>query len=89
MPRAKIKKRLRPAKISATGVDFNESLPSIEGPQLGPFRHRNSIIEFVSLLSDESLGSYSHVFEVVIESKHYALKMVRSHLDFYSRKPSW
>lgn len=81
-------KRRRSAKASATGVDFDEPLPYKHVPQLWPFQYRHSSIEFVRLLSDANTSSHSHVFDVIIESKHYALKIVRCHLEFHSRKLS-
>ena len=82
-------KRRRSAKASATGVDFDEPLPYKHVPQLWPFQYRHSSIEFVRLLSDANTSSHSHVFDVIIESKHYALKIVRCHLEFHSRKLSY
>ena len=61
----------------AWSVDLNEPLPPTTGPKLSAFDLHDRSIEFVGLLSAERPGRHSHVFEVVIGSKHYALKMVR------------
>ena len=57
-------------------VDLNESLPLIHDPQLNSFKHRSSNIEFIRLLSDEESAKHSYVFEIVIKSNRYALKLV-------------
>lgn len=79
MPRAKAKKRTEktPAREVAWSVDLKEPLPPTIGPKLSAFDLRDRSIEFVGLLSAEQPERHSHVFEVVIGSKHYALKMVR------------
>ena len=58
-------------------------LPRCEGPKLGPFHDRKAAIEFVRLLDDPQVadsevteGGQSHVFEVLIASRSYALKIV-------------
>lgn len=81
-------KRRRSVKASATDVDFDEPLPHKYVPQLRPFQYRDSNIEFVRLLSDASTSIHSYVFDVIIESKHYALKIVICHPESHSRKPS-
>lgn len=79
MPRAKAKKqsKKRPARKLAWSVDLNEPLPPTFGPKLGAFDLHDRSIEFIGLLSAEQPGRHSHVFEVVIGSEHYALKMAR------------
>ena len=78
MPRRKAKKRkLNNEKVNNPSVDFNEPQPTEHPPRLERFLFHDSDIEFVSLLSAENPGSHSHVFDVVIESKHYALKIAR------------
>ena len=60
--------------------DFDKPLPDCEGPKLHPFKHRKAAIKFHRLLSDTDMpqaGGDSHVFEVSIRSKVYALKVVR------------
>ena len=58
-------------------VELDKPLPEYDGPKLDAFKHHDATIEFISLLSAESPGADAHVFEVVIQSKHYALKVVR------------
>lgn len=78
MPNRRAKKRrLSKEKAKPTG-GFDELLPTKDPPHLQRFPHHDGAIEFVSLLSDENPGSHSHVFDVVIEGKHYALKMASS-----------
>ena len=57
-------------------VELDKALPKYDGPKLDAFQHHDATIEFISLLSAESPGDDAHVFEVVIQSKHYALKVV-------------
>ena len=63
---------------------YDQPLPLCEGPKLQPFRKGKADITFKRLLrndqgspdsSDE--GGRAHVFEVSIDSKTYALKVVR------------
>ncbi|KAI9763375.1 MAG: hypothetical protein M1840_000567 [Geoglossum simile] len=49
-------------------------LPQAEGPKLGPFRHNGGNIKFLSLLGS---GKHGYVFEVIIESQRYALKIFK------------
>jgi len=86
MPRSKAKKRIKEtsAKEVAWSVDLNEPLPPIIGPKLSAFDLHDRSLEFVGLLSAEQPGRHSHVFEVVIGSKHYALKMVRPALSLFT-----
>ncbi len=65
----------RPLQVKPPAA--NDPLPDCEGPKLGEFQHCTSAIQFVDLLSAETPGVDGHVFKVIIESKHYALKMVR------------
>ncbi len=55
---------------------FNRPLPQTDGPKLHPFPGRKKPINFVRALSDINADGQSHVFEVSIGSKKYALKMV-------------
>ncbi len=57
--------------------NYCEPLFQCEGPKLHPFCDRESTIGFVRLLSNGGSEGHSHVFEVSIGSKAYALKMVR------------
>ncbi len=52
------------------------SLPGCEGPRLAPFNDRKFDIDFVRLLSGNEQDGQSHVFEVSIKGKVYALKIV-------------
>ena len=63
----------------ASIANYNEPLPTCEGPKLRPFKHRKAAIEFRCLLSDDESGSggHAHVFKVSIRSNVYALKVVR------------
>ena len=55
---------------------YQGPIPRCEGPKLSPFRDRKAAIEFVRLLSDPELEGQAYVFEVLIASKPYALKVV-------------
>jgi len=61
-----------------------EFLPKCNGPKLQPFQNPNTTIEFKDLISKSDLtdsfaglGGHAHVFEISIQSKTYALKIVR------------
>ena len=69
------KASLRP-KIPAA-IRSDNLLPTCEGPKLGRFEQSHAATRFIKLLSAETPGVDGHVFEVVIKSKHYALKLVR------------
>ncbi len=56
--------------------NFNKPLPQTDGPKLHPFPGRKKPINFVRVLSDINADGQSHVIEVSIGSKKYALKMV-------------
>lgn len=58
-------------------IHFSKPLPECEGPRLAPFKDRKSNIDFVRLLSNNEQDGHSHVFEVSIKGKAYALKVVR------------
>lgn len=78
MPPKRLKRSKRPSlKRAPAPVELDKPLPKCEGPKLGIFEHHKAAIQFVSLLSGDSPGEDGHVFEVVIDSKHYALKVVR------------
>ena len=68
-------KRFTPPEI-VYPVELNNPLPNYEGPRLGPFTHRNSPVYFIKLLNPKTPGEDAYVFEVVIELKRYALKVV-------------
>ena len=58
-------------------------LPRGDSPQLGPFKDSDADVEFVRLLSKidyTEIGGHAHVFEVLINSQTYALKIVRTSL---------
>ncbi len=73
-----------PPDSSIAAVRLDQPLPRCEGPKLSPFKDHKASIEFIKLLSepdpkerhDESPGGHGHVFEVLIKSKPYALKIV-------------
>ncbi|KAI4168730.1 MAG: hypothetical protein LQ343_006166 [Gyalolechia ehrenbergii] len=52
-------------------------LPPIEGPKLHQFVDFDGDLEFVQLLTDPESDASAHVFEVVIASKTYALKIFK------------
>lgn len=58
-------------------VGSNHPLPVYEGPKLGRFEQGSAAVQFVNLLSAGKSGGDGHVFEVIIKSKRYALKMAR------------
>jgi hypothetical protein len=53
---------------------LNGLLPDTKGPKLGSFPHNGGHIQFMKRLGD---GEHGYVFEVIIESQRYALKIVR------------
>jgi hypothetical protein len=57
-------------------IPFSKPLPECEGPKLVPFKDRKANVDFVRLLSDNEQNGQSHVFEVSIKGKAYALKIV-------------
>lgn len=62
---------------------YDEPLPQCKGPKLAPFQDRSAAINILRLISendpeDTSGGGHAHVFEASINSKTYALKVVRS-----------
>ena len=68
-------KRAVPGKIWYP-VELSNPLPNYEGPRLEPFKHRNAHVQFLDLINAETPGEDGYVFEVEIESKRYALKVV-------------
>ena len=61
----------------------DEPLPKCKGPKLSQFPDCSAAIDILRLISDNdsevtSEGGDAHVFEVSINSKTYALKMVHS-----------
>lgn len=63
-------------------VELADPLPRCDGPKLKFFGHHSSSFNFVSLLSSENPGQHGHVFEVVLDSQRYALKIASSHMIF-------
>ena len=62
---------------------YNEPLPSCEGPKLNPFHELKAIVKFEKLLSDKHGEGQAHVFEASIGSSTFAIKIVRaSRLSF-------
>ena len=58
-------------------ANYNKPLPDCEGPKLPLFHHAKAPIRFRRLVSDLESEGHGHVFEVSINSKVYALKVVR------------
>jgi hypothetical protein len=59
-----------------------KSLPECNGPKLKAFEDPKATVDFRELISesdlaDSSAGGHAHVFEVSIQTKTYALKIVR------------
>jgi hypothetical protein len=61
---------------AASPTEMDDFLPHCEGPKLNRFVHSERRIQFRRLLSQNG-GLHSHVFEVAIDRKRYALKIVR------------
>ena len=57
-------------------VERHDPLPRCDGPKLHRFDHGGEHFEFIGLLSSRNPGCHGHVFEVVLDSQHYALKVV-------------
>lgn len=58
-----------------------KSLPECNGPKLQPFEQPNDTVDYKHIISDNDLtdssaGGHAHVFEVSIQHKTYALKIV-------------
>ena len=66
-------------------ISFQKMLPQCEGPKLHPFSNRNVDVQFIRLLSNNVQGGHSHVFEVVINSCRYALKVVNAAFLLWSK----
>jgi len=60
-----------------TEANCDEPLPFGERPKLTAFDLEDNTIEYVRLLSAEELSGHSHVFEVTIGARFYALKILR------------
>ena len=90
---ALVRPRLWPKRPTPTRVihpvQLNNPLPNYEGPKLHPFHHRSAPIYFVDLLNAETPGEDGWVFEVVIELKRYALKVVSRVQPLHSKKFSF
>ena len=63
----------------ATIPQYNEPLPTCEGPKLNPFHDAKAIVKFKRLLSDKDAEGHAHVFEASIGSKSFAIKIVRAY----------
>ena len=57
---------------------YNEPLPTCEGPKLNPFHDLKAIVKFKSLLGDKNGEGQAHVFEASIGSSTFAIKIVRA-----------
>ncbi|MCJ1239953.1 hypothetical protein MMC14_007952, partial [Varicellaria rhodocarpa] len=53
-------------------MNLDEPLPLCDGPKLQPFEYRHAPVKFIRLLN---AGDHGSVFEVLIESNTYALKI--------------
>ena len=58
---------------------YDEPLPTCEGPKLNPFHDLKAIVKFKRLLSDKDAGGHAHVFEASIGSSSFAVKIVRAY----------
>ena len=65
---------------------YRQSLPQCKGPKLHPFQKGKADIQFKRLLSNvqgtlnsSDQAGHAYVFEISIDSKTYALKVVRVH----------
>ena len=56
--------------------NLHKMLPPCDGPKLHAFSKRAVDVQFIRLLSDNEQKGQSHVFEVIIDGMHYALKVV-------------
>ena len=56
---------------------YRGPIPRVKGPKIKEFPRRGAQIVFRKLLSDPRSEGQSHVFEVAISSRVYALKVVR------------
>jgi Kinetochore Sim4 complex subunit FTA2 len=70
-------KRQKKGTQPPAAVNSNHALPTCEGPKLGKFKDGRAAIQFVDVLSRETSGEDGQVFEVIVKSKRYALKMAR------------
>ncbi|MCJ1396296.1 hypothetical protein MMC18_009185 [Xylographa bjoerkii] len=76
MPTKRSKQSILPSqKRPPVPMELHRPLPDCDGPKLNVFEHHKEAVQFVELLSAETPGEDGHVFEVVIRSKRYALKM--------------
>ncbi|CAD6583699.1 MAG: hypothetical protein ASARMPRED_001480 [Alectoria sarmentosa] len=58
-------------------IPFHKKLPQCRGPKLSPFSKTKFDVQFIRLLSDNEREGHSHVFEVIINGSHYALKVFK------------
>ncbi len=61
---------------------YDEPLPTCEGPKLKPFHDSKAIVKFKRLLSDKDAEGQAHVFEASIGSSTFAIKIVRAYPPF-------
>ena len=58
---------------------YDEPLPTCEGPKLNPFHDLKATVKFKRLLSDKDAEGQAHVFEASIRSSTFAIKIVRAY----------
>ncbi len=58
---------------------YDEPLPTCEGPKLDPFHDSKAIVKFKRLLSDKDAEGHAHVFEASIGSSSFAIKIVSAY----------
>lgn len=76
----KVRPKSNSKKLKKRALSTNKSrdlLPRCTGPKLHPFLHSQKPIDFIRQIDDDDAG-HSHVFEVMIAGRSYALKVVRS-----------
>ena len=56
---------------------YTKPLPLCDGPTLHPFKLDRNAVNFMHLLSDGDPDGHAHVFEVSIDSRRFALKLVK------------
>ena len=61
---------------SALSEELDDPLPNAKGPKLNRFHDYNAPIKFIRKISRDEETSHSYVFEVIINSGKYALKLV-------------
>ena len=58
--------------------NYDEPLPTCEGPKLKPFKTKG-IVKFKRLLSDKDSDGHAHVFEASTGASSFAVKIVRAY----------